>query len=62
MCEEVLFMEANGVQTKEHGKKLCVTNNCSWSSWNNFHEQASKLFTKMVVLISSNVGFVSNFK
>ncbi len=22
MCEEVLFMEANGVQTKEHGRKL----------------------------------------
>jgi hypothetical protein len=22
-------MEANGVQTKEHGKKLCVENNCN---------------------------------
>jgi len=30
MCEEVLFMETNGVQIKEHGKKLCVASN----SWN----------------------------
>jgi hypothetical protein len=53
-------MEANGVQTKEHGKKLCVVNN--YSSWNNFHEQASRLFTKIVVYLISTIGFVSNFK
>jgi hypothetical protein len=29
MCEKMLFMETNGVQTKEHGKKLCVTNSHS---------------------------------
>jgi len=27
MCEEMLFMETNGVRTKEHGKKLYVVNN-----------------------------------
>jgi len=26
----------NGVQTKEHERKLCVTNSRSWSSWNIF--------------------------
>jgi hypothetical protein len=26
MCVEMLFMESNGVQTKEHGRKLCVAN------------------------------------
>jgi hypothetical protein len=62
MCEEVLFMEANGVQTKEHGRKLCVASSCSWSSWNNFHEQASGLFIKIVVPFRSTVGFISNFK
>ncbi len=31
MCEEMLFMETNGVQTKEHGRKLCVANSRSWS-------------------------------
>jgi hypothetical protein len=29
MCEEVLFMKKNCVQTKEHGRKLCVASNCS---------------------------------
>jgi hypothetical protein len=24
MCEEIFFMEENGVQKKEHGRKLCV--------------------------------------
>ncbi len=27
MCEEVLFMEVNGVQTKECARKLCVASN-----------------------------------
>jgi hypothetical protein len=62
MCEEVFFIEENGVQTKEHGKKLCVTSSCSWSSWNNFHEQASRLFTKIIVPLISTIGFVSNFE
>jgi hypothetical protein len=29
MCEEMLFMEVNGLQTKEHGRKLCVASSCS---------------------------------
>jgi hypothetical protein len=29
MCEEMLFMEENVWKTKEHGRKLCVTNSCS---------------------------------
>jgi len=62
MCEEVLFMESNGVQTKEHGRKLCVASSCNWSSWNNFHEQTSRLFIEMVIPLKSIVGFVSKFK
>jgi hypothetical protein len=31
MCEEMLFMETNGVQTKEHGRKLCVGSSRSWN-------------------------------
>jgi len=61
MCDEVLFMELSDVQIIEHGIKLCVTSNHSWSSWNNFHEQASKRFTKIVVPFKSTIGFVSNF-
>jgi hypothetical protein len=55
-------METNGVQTKEHERKLCVVSNRSWSSWNNFHEQAFRLFIEIVVPFQSIVGFVSNFK
>jgi hypothetical protein len=29
MCDKVLFMETNGVQTKKHGSKLCVASNRS---------------------------------
>jgi hypothetical protein len=29
MCEEVLFMEVNGVQTKKNGRKFFVANSCS---------------------------------
>jgi len=29
MCEEVLFMEVNGVQTKKHGRKFCVASSRS---------------------------------
>ncbi len=58
----MLFMETNGVQTKEHERKLCVVSNRSWSSWNNFHEQAFRLFIEIVVPFQSIVGFVSNFK
>jgi hypothetical protein len=55
-------MEANGVQTKEHGRKLCVANSHRWSSLNNFHEQAFRLFIKIVAPFRSTIGFVSNFK
>jgi hypothetical protein len=55
-------METNGVQTNEHARKLCAVSSCSWSSWNNFHEQAFGLFTKIIVPFKSNVGLVSNFK
>ncbi len=55
-------MEVNGVQTKKHGKKLCVTNSHSWSLWNNFYEQASRLFTKIIIPLKSTIEFTSNFK
>jgi hypothetical protein len=58
----MLFMEVNGVQTKKHGKKLCVTNSHSWSLWNNFYEQASRLFTKIIIPLKSTIEFTSNFK
>jgi hypothetical protein len=29
MYKEVLFMEANGVQTKKHKRKLCAASSCS---------------------------------
>jgi hypothetical protein len=29
MCEEMLFIKANGVQTKEHGGKLCAVSSHS---------------------------------
>jgi hypothetical protein len=29
MYEKMLFMETNGVQTKKHGRKLCVASSCS---------------------------------
>jgi len=50
------------VQTKKHGKKLCVAINHSWSSWNNFHEKTSRIFTKISVCLISILGFVSTFK
>jgi hypothetical protein len=62
MCEKMLFIKANGVQTKEHGGTLCVTTSHSWSSWNNFHEQSFGLFTKIVFPFIFTVEFVSNFK
>jgi len=55
-------MEANGVETKEHGRKLCIASSHRWSSSNNFHGQASRLFIKIVVPFRSTIGFVSNFK
>jgi hypothetical protein len=50
------------VQTKKHGRKLCVRSSCSWSSYNNFQEQAFGLFTKIIISLRSTIGFVSNFK
>jgi len=46
MCEKMLFMETNGVQTKEHERKLCVASSHSSNWWNNFHEQAFGLLLK----------------
>jgi hypothetical protein len=62
MCEEMLFMESNGVQTKKHGRKLCLASSHSWNSWNNFHERAFGLFIEIVIPLKSIVGFVSKFK
>jgi hypothetical protein len=36
MCEEILFMEVNGVQIKKYERKLCVT-----SSYNGIHGMIS---------------------
>ncbi len=55
MCEEILIMESNGVQTKEHGRKLCVP-----SSRNGVH--GMNFFTKTIVPLRSTIGFVPKFK
>jgi hypothetical protein len=62
MCEEMLFMEANDVQTKEHGRKLCVTNSCSGIHGMISMNKPLGVFIKIVVPFRSTIGVVSNFK
>jgi hypothetical protein len=62
MCEKMLFMETNGVQTKKQGRKLCVTNSHSEVHGIISMNKPLKFLTKIIVPLISNVDFFSNFK
>ncbi len=62
MCEKMLFMETNRVQTKEHGRKLRVINSHSEVHGIIFMNKPLDFFIKIVVPFRSIVEFVSKFK
>jgi len=49
------------VQTKEHGRKLCVTSSRSGVHGMISMNKPLNFFIKIVVPLRCNVGFVSNF-
>ncbi len=62
MCEKMLFMEANGVQTKKQGRKLCVINNHNEVHGIISMNKPLKFLTTIIVPLISTVDFFSNFK
>jgi hypothetical protein len=50
------------VQTKEHGRKLCVASSCKGVHGRIFYEHAFGFFIKIVILLRSTIGFISNFE
>jgi uncharacterized protein (DUF3820 family) len=61
MCGKVLLKKIRCVQTRAWKDVVC-SEYLKWSSWKDFPDKASGFLFKIVVLLESTVGFVSNLK